>query len=90
MAQLMHTAEFDAAGGPEGMLAELACPACGYRDAAEAHRVRPGNRVRFFCDCCGAFVTIELSDAQASVVREWCSSGESGGPMAGAHDLKRQ
>ncbi len=89
MAQLMHTAEFDVAGTPDRMLADLACPACGYRDPGEAYRVRPGNRVRFFCDCCGAFVTIQLSDAQARVVRDWCVAGSSGGPMAGAQDLKR-
>jgi hypothetical protein len=90
MAQLMHTAAFDVADARERMLAELACPACGYRDPDDAYRVRPGNRVRFFCDGCGAFVTIQLSDAQARVVRDWCVAGSSGGPMAGAQDLDRQ
>ncbi|MBV9804030.1 MAG: hypothetical protein JO130_12590, partial [Solirubrobacterales bacterium] len=56
MAQLMHTAAFDVDDAPDRMLAELACPACGYRDSGDAYRVRPCNRVRFFCDCCGAFV----------------------------------
>ncbi len=90
MPQLMHSAEFDVADAPERMLAELACPACGYRDPGAAYRVSPGNRVRFFCDGCGAFVTIQLSDAQARVVRDGSVAGSSGGPMAGAQDLDRQ
>jgi hypothetical protein len=69
----------NAAFGPtetiERILADIACPACGYQDPADAYRLTPGNRVRFFCDGCGAFVTILLSDAQAEVLRRWSSLG---------------
>lgn len=74
MPQLTHTARFAAADSLDRMLEELACPACGYLDPAERYRLTPDNKVRFFCDGCGAFVTILLSDAQADAVRHWSSA----------------
>ena len=71
MAVITRSASFGPTDTDERILAEIACPACGYRDPADTYRVTPGNRVRFFCDGCGAFVTILLSDAQAEVVRRW-------------------
>lgn len=71
MALITRVAAFGPADTDERIRDEIACPACGYRDPADVCRVRPGNRVRFFCDGCGAFVTILLSDAQAEVVRRW-------------------
>ncbi len=75
MAQLTHTARFGAADALERMLDDIACPACGYLDPADTYRLTPGNKVRFFCDGCGAFVTILLDDAQAEAVRHWSSAG---------------
>ena len=69
MTVITRAAAFGPADKAERILAEVACPACGYRDPSDAYRVRPGNRVRFFCDGCGAFVTILLSDTQAEIVR---------------------
>lgn len=69
MTVITRAAAFGPADTAERIVAELACPACGYRDPSDTYRVRPGNRVRFFCDGCGAFVTILLSDAQAEIVR---------------------
>lgn len=75
MTAITRTAAFGPADTAERILAEIACPACGYRDPADTYRVSPGNRVRFFCDGCGAFVTILLSDAQAEIVRCWEHEG---------------
>jgi predicted RNA-binding Zn-ribbon protein involved in translation (DUF1610 family) len=47
------------------ILEDITCPACGWRDPAAEYRLTPGNKVRFFCDGCGAFVTILFSDARA-------------------------
>lgn len=69
MTVITRIATFGGADTAERILAELACPACGFRDAADTYRLTPGNRVRFFCDGCGAFVTILLSDAQAETLR---------------------
>jgi hypothetical protein len=71
MTVITRNAAFGPADAAERILAELACPACGYRDPDDTYRLTPGNRVRFFCDGCGAFVTIVLSDAQAEAVRHW-------------------
>ncbi|MGN6871028.1 MAG: hypothetical protein ACTHMY_21760 [Solirubrobacteraceae bacterium] len=68
---ITRVAAFGPTDTDERILAEIACPSCGYRDPSDTFRVRPGNRVRFFCDGCGAFVTILLSDAQAEIVRRW-------------------
>lgn len=92
MSQLIHTATFAAADALDRMLEDIACPACGYRDPADTYRLTPGNRVRFFCDGCGAFVTIVLSEAQADAVRHWSSTVAargSGDSVAGAQDLDR-
>lgn len=75
MTVITRTPTFGPGDSAERILAEIACPACGYRDPAETYRVSPGNRVRFFCDGCGAFVTILLSDAQAEIVRGWTREG---------------
>ncbi|HJS94969.1 MAG TPA: hypothetical protein VJ741_11955 [Solirubrobacteraceae bacterium] len=71
MTVITRTAAFEPTDTAERILADIACPACGYRDPADTFRVTPANRVRFFCDGCGAFVTILLSDAQAEIVRRW-------------------
>jgi predicted RNA-binding Zn-ribbon protein involved in translation (DUF1610 family) len=65
MTELTHIARFAAADGLDRMVEDIACPACGYLDPDYTYRLTPENKVRFFCDGCGAFVTIVLSDAQA-------------------------
>lgn len=79
MAQLTHTARFGATEALERMLDDIACPACGYLDPADTYRLTAGNKVRFFCDGCGAFVTIVLNDGQAEAVRRWSSIGSTVG-----------
>jgi hypothetical protein len=73
---ITRVAEFGPTDTAERIRAAIACPACGYSDPADTYRVTSGNRVRFFCDGCGAFVTILLSDRQAEIIRRW----ESGRP----------
>jgi hypothetical protein len=64
-----HTATFRATDGPSRMLADLACPACGHVEARELPDRIAMNRMRIFCDCCGAFVTILLTDEQVQAIR---------------------
>lgn len=71
MTVITRSAGFDPTDTAERILAAISCPACGYRDPSDIYRVTLANRVRFFCDGCGAFVTLLLSDAQADVVRHW-------------------
>jgi transcription elongation factor Elf1 len=51
------------------MLADLACPACGHVESRELPDRIAMNRMRIFCDCCGAFVTILLNDEQVEAIR---------------------
>ena len=76
MTVITRNAAFGPADAAERFLAELACPACGYRDPDDTYRMTPGQRIRFFCDGCGAFVTIVLSDAQAEAVRHWTPAAD--------------
>ncbi len=66
---ITRIAELGPTDTAERIRAAIACPACGYSDPDDAYRVTPANRVRFFCDGCGAFVTILLSDSQAEILR---------------------
>jgi hypothetical protein len=76
MTHVLHTAHFGATDPPERILMELACPACGLRDPGTAHKRIRDNRVRIFCDGCGAFVTIVLDDEQARAVTRHAAAGE--------------
>lgn len=74
MTVITRNAQFGPADAADRILDDISCPACGYRDPAETYRLTLGNKVRFFCDGCGAFVTILLTDAQAAVIRTWSSA----------------
>lgn len=69
MPEVTHTATFRAADTFSRILEDMICPVCGYRDPADTYRLAPGNKVRFFCDGCGALVTVLLSAEQADVVQ---------------------
>lgn len=69
MSEVIRIATFAPGDSREQILEELACPACGHREPAEAFPAISGDRVRFFCDCCGTFTTIILSAEQAAAVR---------------------
>ncbi len=68
MSEITRTARFRPADAIGQILEEMACPRCGYLDLAVTPRLALGNRVRFFCDGCGAFVTLMLNDAQVEAV----------------------
>jgi hypothetical protein len=68
---LVHTASFSPADDPVRILADLACPACGHHEPGPAYDRVVENKIRVFCDCCGAFVTITVSDEQAHAIRRW-------------------
>jgi predicted RNA-binding Zn-ribbon protein involved in translation (DUF1610 family) len=65
MIVITRKAQLTLAGAADRILDNIACPACGYRDPVLAYRLTAGNQVRFFCDGCGAFVTILFTDAEA-------------------------
>jgi hypothetical protein len=50
------------------MLEDLACPTCGHREPGDAFPSIAGDQVRVFCDSCGTFATIALSDEQAAAI----------------------
>ncbi len=52
------------------------CPACGYTFAADERRPTTDNTMRVFCDGCGAFMTISLSDEQTRALRPPSSTAE--------------
>jgi hypothetical protein len=69
VSEVIRIATFGPGDSREQILEELACPACGHREPAEAFPAITGDRVRLFCDCCGTFTTIILSGEQAAAVR---------------------
>jgi uncharacterized Zn finger protein len=64
-----HTAQFSPTDAPARILADLACPACGYQDPDVMRHEITDRKLRVFCDCCGAFVTIQLTDEQTSAIQ---------------------
>lgn len=68
MSEITYIAKFSPSDAPAQILADLCCPACGHRDPGDPHVRVSSNRVRIFCDCCGAFATVVLSDEQANAV----------------------
>ena len=68
MRDITRTATF-APGDPLArILEDFACPACGHRDAGETFPAITGGRAHVFCDSCGAFATIVLSEEQAGSI----------------------
>jgi uncharacterized Zn finger protein len=65
--QLFHTATFSPVDPLPRIIEDLACPACGHHDSDVRNWISD-NTIRVFCDCCGAFVTIVLSDEQARAI----------------------
>jgi hypothetical protein len=69
VSEVIHIATFHPGDSVARMLEDMACPACGHRETADAFPSISGDRVRIFCDCCGAFTTIIVSDEQAAALR---------------------
>lgn len=71
MPQVIHIAKFSPGDPQARIVEELACPACGRCDVGDAHTRIVENQMRLFCDDCGSFVTIVLSDAQVLAIQSW-------------------
>jgi hypothetical protein len=70
---ISYGAKFNPADAPARILKDLACPVCGHQDPGNAHRSIADNKLRIFCDHCGAFITISLSHEQARALHR-CSA----------------
>lgn len=68
MPNILHTAQFSPTDTARRILEDLACPACGRQDPADAYSLITNNKIRVFCDGCGAFITIALNDEQARAI----------------------
>ena len=68
MRDITRTASFAPGDSLARIFEDFACPACGHREPGERFPSMTGGRVRSFCDSCGAFVTILLSDEQAGAI----------------------
>jgi hypothetical protein len=73
--ELCHIAKFRPLDPPRAVLEDLVCPACGHEDSADAHRRISDNKMRLFCDCCGAFITIVLTDEQVLAIHRVTAAG---------------
>jgi hypothetical protein len=71
---ISHIATFNPTGARRRILEDLACPACGHCDPAVAYSRVIENKIRLFCDCCGSFITILLSEEQARVLHHWSAT----------------
>ncbi len=71
MAQITHTARFSPGDTSVRIAAELACAGCGHLDPHDSAQRIVDNKLRIFCERCGTFTTISLSDEQARAVRRW-------------------
>ncbi|MGA2927027.1 MAG: hypothetical protein ABSG43_13705 [Solirubrobacteraceae bacterium] len=74
MSYVSHTATFSPTDPLARMLEDLDCPVCGHHDPGDAHRWITDNKVRIFCDCCGAFITISMTDDQARAIHKWSAA----------------
>ena len=68
MTQISHTAEFSPEAPPAEILGELTCQACREPQSGQLPQRITDNQLRIFCEHCGAFTTILLSDAQVRAV----------------------
>jgi hypothetical protein len=68
MSDILRVAQFSASDSLDRILEDLACPACGHRNPTELRRQIVENKLRVFCDGCGAFITIVLTDEQIEVM----------------------
>jgi len=72
--QVSYTATFDANDSLDRILEDLSCPACGHKDPAAAHHWISMNRMRIFCEGCGAFVTVFVTREQATAIHRFSQS----------------
>jgi hypothetical protein len=68
MSDILRVAQFSASDSRDRILEDVACPACGHRNPTELRRQIVENKLRVFCDGCGAFLTVALTDEQIEVM----------------------
>lgn len=68
MPRISHSATFSPDDTLDRMLDDLTCPACGHQDLGNAHNWMGKNKIRIFCEGCGAFITVSVSDEQAAAI----------------------
>lgn len=69
MREFSRAATFSASDSTPRIVQDLGCPACGHEDPTLVQQAIIDNKVHIFCDSCGAFVTILLSDEQSGTIR---------------------
>jgi transcription elongation factor Elf1 len=69
MRERSRSATFSPGDATPRILSDLACPACGHEDPTLVRRSITDNKVHIFCDACGTFVTILLSEEQSDTIR---------------------
>ena len=74
MAAISHTAKFSPGDTRVQIVSELACAACGDVDPRDAAERIVDNKLRIFCERCGAFTTISLTDEQVRAIRRWSAT----------------
>lgn len=79
MPNIVHAAKFSRTDTQPRILEDLACPACGRQEPADASTRITDNKIRIFCEGCGAFITVLLNDEQANALRRGGIAGSTGG-----------
>jgi hypothetical protein len=76
--EIIRTATFRASDPPALILADLACPRCGWQDPGDAPRRIEDYALHIFCEDCGAFVTVLLDETQARAIEAQLVSPSAG------------
>jgi transcription elongation factor Elf1 len=71
---IARSAKFSPDDTLDRILDDLACPACGHQDPGSAHKWLDDNQLRIFCEGCGAFVTVSVTDEQARAIHRRSTS----------------
>jgi transcription elongation factor Elf1 len=69
LTELTRNATFNPSDPPQEILRDLACPVCGHEDLSAARNSITANKLRTFCDSCGAFITVTLTEEQIGALR---------------------
>ena len=77
MASISHAATFRPNDPAERIYEDLRCPRCDHPQLADTHTQMTDGVVRIFCDCCGTFITISLTEAQAATLLRCLSARSS-------------
>jgi hypothetical protein len=71
---ISRSAKFSPADTLPRILEDLACPACGHQDPGNARNWIGDNEMPIFCEGCGAFITVLLTEEQAQAIHRWSAT----------------